>query len=80
MIALSSFPDFSDIITNKLLLSFTEVEVNNGGYLPSHKAVREIFTNTEVNNNIVLVYTTQVEQTTLKTTISATINRKMIDS
>ena len=37
-----------------MLLLFTEVEVNDGGYLLSCKAVREIsntFTDTELNNN-----------------------------
>ena len=55
-----------DMLINNLL--FTEVEVNSGGYLPSHEVVREIsttFTNTEVYTKtiviIVLVYTTQVE-------------------
>ena len=48
------------IFNNLIILLFTVVEMNSGGYLRSLEVVREIsttFTDTEVNNNV-LVYTT----------------------
>ena len=50
--------------------------MNSGGLLLSCEAARQIstyFTDTKMNNNVVLVYTTQVEKIAPKTTLSVTI-------
>ena len=55
-----SAPEFHIISEINTGRSFTEVEVNSGGYLPSREVARLIsttFTDTEVNNCFIIYHT-----------------------